>query len=54
MTASPFVSTEWLAAHINDANLAIIDASWYLPTMNRNGKKEYADGYQLEIGRAHV
>ena len=45
MTASPFVSTEWLAAHINDANLAIIDASWYLPTMNRDGKKEYADGH---------
>jgi len=45
MTASPFVSTEWLAAHVNDANLAIIDASWYLPTMNRDGKKEYADGH---------
>ena len=36
MTTSPFVSTEWLAAHANDADVAIIDASWYLPTMNRD------------------
>jgi thiosulfate/3-mercaptopyruvate sulfurtransferase len=50
MTASPFVSTEWLAAHLNDADVAIIDASWYLPTMNRDGKKEYADGH---IPNAH-
>lgn len=45
MTASPFVSTEWLAAHINDTHVAIIDASWYLPTINRDGKKEYAEGH---------
>ncbi|MFM8606966.1 MAG: 3-mercaptopyruvate sulfurtransferase [Hyphomicrobiales bacterium] len=45
MTASPFVSTEWLAAHLNDADVAIIDASWYLPTMNRDGKKEFAEGH---------
>ena len=45
MTASPFVSTEWLAEHLNDTDIAIIDASWYLPTMNRDGKKEYAEGH---------
>jgi thiosulfate/3-mercaptopyruvate sulfurtransferase len=42
---SAFVSTEWLAAHLNDADVVIIDASWYLPTMNRDGKKEYAEGH---------
>jgi thiosulfate/3-mercaptopyruvate sulfurtransferase len=42
MTHSPFVSTEWLAANLNRADLAVVDASWYLPTMNRDGKAEYA------------
>lgn len=45
MTITPFVSTEWLADHLNDTNVAIIDASWYLPTMNRDGKKEFAEGH---------
>jgi thiosulfate/3-mercaptopyruvate sulfurtransferase len=50
MPNSPFVSTEWLAAHLNDENISIIDASWYLPTMNRDGKKEFAEGH---IPKAH-
>ena len=45
MSAQNFVSTEWLATHLNDADVAIVDASWYLPTMNRDGKKEYAEGH---------
>lgn len=35
------VSTDWLAAHINNPDLRIIDASWYLPEMNRDPKVEY-------------
>lgn len=35
------VSTTWLAAHLNDPDLRLIDASWYLPSMNRNGRAEY-------------
>ena len=36
------VSTEWLAAHLDDPDLRIIDASWYLPEMGRNARAEYA------------
>ena len=36
------VSTGWLAAHLNDPDLRLIDASWYLPAMNRNARAEYA------------
>lgn len=36
------VSTDWLAAHLNDPDLRILDASWYLPAMNRNPRAEYA------------
>ena len=39
---TPFVSTEWLAANMNRDDVAVVDASWYLPTMNRDGKAEYA------------
>lgn len=35
------VSTEWLAAHLRDPDLRIIDASWYLPNMGRDPKAEY-------------
>ena len=35
------VSTEWLAAHLNDPDLRILDASWYLPDMGRDGRAEY-------------
>ncbi|HEX6958385.1 MAG TPA: 3-mercaptopyruvate sulfurtransferase [Ferrovibrio sp.] len=36
------VSTEWLAEHLNAPDLRIVDASWYLPAMQRDPKKEYA------------
>ena len=36
------VSTEWLNDHLDDANLRILDASWYLPDMGRDPKAEYA------------
>jgi len=36
------VSTEWLAAHLKDPDLRVLDASWYLPAMNRDPKAEYA------------
>lgn len=40
-----FVSTEWLAEHLRDDNLAIVDGSWYLPAMKRDGFKEYQAGH---------
>lgn len=42
MISSPhLVSTAWLAAHLGDENLAIVDGSWHLPAANRNGHAEY-------------
>ncbi len=35
------VSTGWLARHLNDPDLRILDASWYLPDMGRDPKAEY-------------
>lgn len=35
------VSTEWLADHLKDPDLRILDGSWYLPTMPRDPRAEY-------------
>ncbi|WP_050927920.1 3-mercaptopyruvate sulfurtransferase [Aestuariivita boseongensis] len=35
------VSTEWLAAHLKDPDLRILDGSWYLPAAGRDPKAEY-------------
>ncbi|MFS4580978.1 3-mercaptopyruvate sulfurtransferase [Phaeobacter sp. C3_T13_0] len=35
------VSTDWLAAHLKDPDLRILDASWYMPHEGRDPKAEY-------------
>ena len=39
------VSTDWLAAHLKDPDLRVIDASYYLPDMGRDAKAEYDAGH---------
>lgn len=52
MTPSPaddpatLVSTAWLAAHLKDPDLRVLDASWYLPDAGRDARAEY--------GAAHI
>ena len=47
MTPSPaddpatLVSTDWLGRHLKDPDLRLIDASWYMPAANRDGRAEY-------------
>lgn len=35
------VSTGWLASHLSDPDLRVIDASYYLPDMGRDARAEY-------------
>lgn len=35
------VSTDWLAAHLKDPDLRVLDGSWYLPQAGRNPRAEY-------------
>ena len=48
MTPSPMddpktlVSTDWLARHLADPDLRVLDASWYLPDMGRDARAEYS------------
>jgi len=38
---SPLTTPQWLDEHLEDAGLAVIDASWYLPTEGRKPQAEY-------------
>jgi thiosulfate/3-mercaptopyruvate sulfurtransferase len=35
------VATDWLADHLGDTNLRIVDASWHMPASGRSGADEY-------------
>jgi thiosulfate/3-mercaptopyruvate sulfurtransferase len=37
------VSTEWLARHLAEANLVVVDASWHMSATGRNGRQEYLE-----------
>jgi thiosulfate/3-mercaptopyruvate sulfurtransferase len=39
------VSTGWLAAHLKDPDLRVLDASWYLPAAGRNPAQEYQNAH---------
>ncbi|PPR11416.1 MAG: 3-mercaptopyruvate sulfurtransferase [Alphaproteobacteria bacterium MarineAlpha11_Bin1] len=39
------VETDWLAANLSSGEIRIIDATWYLPTVDRNGIENYNDGH---------
>lgn len=43
--SNDIVSTQWLADHLGSPDIAIIDASWHLPTANRDAKKEFAEAH---------
>jgi thiosulfate/3-mercaptopyruvate sulfurtransferase len=36
------VSTAWLAAHLKDPDLRLLDASWHMPDSGRDAKAEFA------------
>jgi thiosulfate/3-mercaptopyruvate sulfurtransferase len=41
VTDSPLVATEWLAGHLREADLRILDATWYLPHLHRDARAEH-------------
>ena len=47
MTDDPktLVSPAWLAAHLADPDLRVLDASWYMPALARDARAEYDAGH---------
>ena len=39
---TPLVSTSWLAEHLHDADVRVLDVTMYLPNQQRDAKAEYA------------
>jgi len=37
------VSTEWLAQHLGDPGLTIVDSSWFMPASGRSGHAEFLE-----------
>jgi thiosulfate/3-mercaptopyruvate sulfurtransferase len=44
-SAPALVSTAWLADHLGAPDLKVADASWYLPTLQRDARAEYAEAH---------
>ena len=45
MSVPPLVSTDWLAAHLNDPNIRVVDVRWYLFDQTKTGRGEYLNGH---------
>ena len=45
MSLASLVSTGWLAERLGQTGLRVLDASWYLPTQNRDARAEHAAGH---------
>lgn len=39
------VSTEWLAGHLGDPKLVVIDCSWHLPDSGQHGREDFRAGH---------
>ncbi|WP_292532823.1 3-mercaptopyruvate sulfurtransferase [Methylocystis sp.] len=42
---SLFVSPDWLAVHLSDADLVVFDASWHMPATGRDAHAEFLTGH---------
>lgn len=42
---TPLVSTDWLADHLHEPWLRVVDASMYLPNAGRDARAEYHEGH---------
>ncbi|MCK5575187.1 MAG: 3-mercaptopyruvate sulfurtransferase [Sphingomonadales bacterium] len=40
-TGRHIVSTEWLAEHLDDPSVVVLDASWHMPDSEQTGREDY-------------
>src|SRR5690242_6524535 len=41
----PLVSTDWLAKHLGDGDLRVLDGSWHMPQLQRDPRAEFAQAH---------
>ena len=39
------ISTQWLAEHLGEPDLVVVDASWHMPSSGRSGRAEYLEAH---------
>ena len=39
------VSTQWLADHLGEPGLVVVDSSWHMPATGRSGREEYLEAH---------
>lgn len=42
---SSLVSVDWLVRHLDDPRVRVVDASWHMPSANRNAAAEFEQGH---------
>ncbi|QRN93461.1 3-mercaptopyruvate sulfurtransferase [Archangium violaceum] len=42
MTQDPLVTTAWLQEHLGDADVKVVDGTWFMPADQRDPRREYA------------
>lgn len=42
---TPLVSTDWLAEHLDDPRVKVIDATWHMPSTGRDARAEYESAH---------
>ncbi|HEU5323117.1 MAG TPA: 3-mercaptopyruvate sulfurtransferase [Methylomirabilota bacterium] len=45
MSLPALVSTEWLADHLRDPDLRVVDGSWHIPQLRRDPRAEFAQAH---------
>ncbi|SFG98072.1 3-mercaptopyruvate sulfurtransferase [Methylobacterium gossipiicola] len=45
MALTPFVTVDWLKAHLGQPDLVVLDGSWYLPAQGKDALGEYRAGH---------
>src|SRR5205085_2168526 len=45
MSIDPLVTTDWLAKHLGDADLRVLDGSWHMPQLERDPRAEFAKAH---------
>ena len=45
MSLGAIVSTEWLAEHLGDPDVHVVDATWHMPHLKRDARQEFAEAH---------
>ena len=45
MSLDAIVSTEWLAEHLPDPDVHVVDGTWHMPQLKRDARREFAEAH---------